>query len=282
MTEARTCVVTACDEIKSYYEKSYKMRQRFIELFSDLGFGHLTTAFSETEILIALFEKVMRFDKDGKPIDRFVLSKGHGAGMVYPILEDMGIFSKEEIDEMVRIGGDLTKIREFVYPGFEFYGGSLGIGIGMAAGLALGLKQNREDGIVFCLCGDAECYEGSVWEAMLFAAHNRLNNLVVIVDRNYLGVSDFTENMCAFEPFADKWRSCNWDVREINGHSYEELFDTLVNVYKRPSSKPLCIIADTVKGKGVGDLCNIPLKHGYMPTGENADNTMKKLERFGI
>ena len=140
MTETRTSVVTARDEIKGYYEKSFAMRQRFLELFSNLGFGHLTTAFSETEILIALFEKVMRFDEDRRPIDRFVLSKGHGAGMVYPILEDMGIFSKEETGEMVRIGGDLAKIREFVYPGFEFYGGSLGIGIGMAAGLALGLS----------------------------------------------------------------------------------------------------------------------------------------------
>ncbi|MCR4842023.1 MAG: hypothetical protein K5840_02045 [Eubacterium sp.] len=266
--------------VEEYYEKSYRIRKRFIEIFSKLGFGHLTTAFSETEIMIALFEGVMRFDENRKPIDKFVLSKGHGAGMIYPILEDMGIFTSAEIEDMVRIGGDITTIRDYVYPGFEFYGGSLGIGIGMAAGLALGLKQNRQDSMVYCLCGDAECYEGSVWEAMLFAAHNRLNNLVVIVDRNFLGVSDFTENMCGLEPFSDKWLSCNWDVVEVDGHSYEELLEVLSDTHRRKSSAPLCIVADTVKGKGIDDISNIPLKHGYMPKAGDAEEAIRKLEHL--
>ncbi len=265
-------------DINNYYEKSTLIRRRFIELFSELGFGHLTTAFSEAEILIALFEEVMRQDENGKFIDKFVLSKGHGAGMVYPILEDMKIFSKEETESMIRMGGDFSRIREYICPGFEFYGGSLGIGIGMAAGIALGYKQNREDRVVFCLCGDAECYEGSVWEAALFAAHNRLNNLVLIIDRNQLGVSDFTENMCGLEPFLAKWESCNWDVREIDGHSYEELFETLQAVYRRTSSRPMCIIANTIKGKGLEEVSNMPLKHGYMPTGQAALDAIHNLE----
>lgn len=263
------------------YEKSFSMRHRFLELFTKAGYGHLTSAFSETEIMIALLEKVMRFDKDKKPIDKFVLSKGHGAGMLFPILEDMGIFTMEEVEGFLGIGGDIMKIREYVYPGFEYYGGSLGIGIGMAAGLALGLKLNRSDANVFCLMGDAECYEGAVWEAMLFAAHNRLNNLVVIVDRNYLGCSDFTENMCGLEPFADKWRSCNWYVREVDGHSYEELLPALSDMRRKKSDRPVCIIADTVKGKGIEYLSNMPLRHGYMPVDAEADSAFKELCYFG-
>lgn len=264
------------------YDKSYAIRRRFLELFSELGYGHLTTAFSETEIMITLFEKIMRFDEDKKPIDKFVLSKGHGAGMVFPILEDMGILTAEETKAYLTKGADLMWIRDYVIPGFAFYGGSLGIGIGMAAGLALGLKQNRSDSMVYCLVGDAECYEGSVWEAALFASHNKLNNLTVIIDRNYLGVSDFTENMCALEPFANKWRSFNWRVEEVNGHSYEELISVLGDSKARKSNMPLCIIADTVKGKGLDYLSNIPLKHGYMPSVSEAKLAMDKISGLGI
>lgn len=263
------------------YDKSYAIRKRFLELFSELGYGHLTTAYSEAEIMIGLFEKIMRFDDEKKPIDKFVLSKGHGAGMVFPILEDMGILSEDEVKKYLSKGADLTWIKDYVIPGFAFYGGSLGIGIGMAAGLALGLKQNRSDSMVYCLVGDAECYEGSVWEAILFAAHNKLNNLTVIVDRNYLGVSDFTENMCAMEPLAEKWKSFNWRVERVDGHSYEELLHVLGDSKERKSDKPLCVIADTVKGKGLDYLSNIPLKHGYMPSISEAKVAVDKISGLG-
>lgn len=263
------------------YEKSYQMRKRFLEIFTELGYGHLTTAFSETEILISLLERVMEFHKDGHPKDRLVLSKGHGAGMLFPIFEDMGIFSKDDTADMIKLGGDFLRLRELFYPGFEFYGGSLGIGLGMAVGLALGDKLNRDSCLTFCVLGDAECYEGAVWEAMLFAGHNRLNNLIVIVDRNYLGCSDFTENMCELEPFADKWKSCNWETRSIDGHSYEEILGALSGVRCRKTSKPLCIIADTVKGKGLEHLSNVPVRHGYMPRGEEAKFSFEMLEYVG-
>ncbi len=264
------------------YEKSYQIRKRFLEIFTELGYGHLTTAFSETEILILLMEQIIRFDDDKKPVDRLVLSKGHGAGLLYPILEDMGIFKKKDILSMIRLGGETSPIKEYCCPGFEFYGGSLGIGIGMACGLAMGLKQNRDNSLVYCLAGDAECYEGAVWEAMLFGSNYRLNNLVVIVDRNYMGCSDFTENMCELEPFEEKWKSCNWETRVVNGHSYGELYDALSSARSRTSSKPLCIIANTVKGKGLEYLCNVPLNHGYMPHGDAVKEAFDKLEHVGI
>lgn len=263
------------------YQKSYEMRKRFLEIFTKLGYGHLTTAFSETEILIALLSETMNFhagNVNDKNRDRLVLSKGHWAGMLFPVFEDLGILSKEEIEEIIKCGGDFTKTRELFYPGFEFYGGSLGIGLGMAAGLAMGAKLNREDWMVFCLLGDAECYEGAIWEAMLFAGHNRLNNLVVVVDRNYLGCSDFTENMCELEPFEEKWKSCNWDTKAVDGHSYEELLGALEGIRSRRTSKPLCIIADTVKGKGLDYLSNKPLMHGFMPKGEEVCAAYENLK----
>lgn len=269
--------------MKNYYEKLYnksnKVRKRFLEIFTGLGYGHLTTAFSEVEILITVLEEIMKFDIDDNFRDRFVISKGHGSGMLFPIFEDMGIFTEEETKEMVRVGGDFSKLKGLFYPGFEFYGGSLGMGLGMAAGLALGAKLDRESWFTFCLLGDAECYEGSIWEAMLFAGHNKLNNLVAIVDRNFLGCSDFTENMCKLEPFEDKWKSCNWDTKVVNGHSYEELLEAFSGIKSRKNDKPICIIADTVKGKGIDYLSNIPVLHGFMPHGDDAE---KAIEACGI
>lgn len=266
------------DYYKRLYNKSDKIRKRFLEIFTKLGYGHLTTAFSETEILITVLEEIMEFRSDDRHRDRFVISKGHGAGMLFPIFEDMGIFTPEEIEEMVKVGGDFSKLKGLFYPGFEFYGGSLGMGLGMAAGLALGAKLERESWFTFCLLGDAECYEGSIWEAMLFAGHNKLNNLVAIVDRNYLGCSDFTEHMCKLEPFEDKWKSCNWDTKVVDGHSYEELITAFSGLRSRRGDKPLCIIADTVKGKGIGYLSDIPVLHGFMPSGDNVQKAMDSLE----
>lgn len=269
------------DSCRKLYETSYRMRKRFLEIFTNLGYGHLTTAFSETEILVALMQ-VMKLDPSAQDADRLVLSKGHGAGMVFTMLEEMGLLAPGELDRVIRPGGDFSVFDRYFYPGFHFYGGSLGIGLGLAAGMALGQRLNRAGSLVFCLLGDAECYEGSVWEAVLFAGHNRLNNLIAIVDRNYLGCSDFTENMCALEPFADKWEDCGWEAKKVNGHSIEELLEALSGVRTRSTARPLCIIAETVKGKGLEQFSNIPLMHGFMPKGEQIGESFRNLERIGL
>ena len=267
---------------ETLYLKSYQLRKRFLEIFTELGYGHLTTAFSETEILITLFYKAMNYNArniNSEDRDRLIISKGHGAGMLFPIFEDIGILDRDEIIDTVRLGGNHARIRRLFYPGFEFYGGSLGIGLGMAAGLALGAKLNRKDWLAFCLLGDAECYEGAVWEAMLFAGHNKLNNLVAIVDRNYLGCSDFTENMCGLEPFREKWESCNWETKVVDGHSYEELVQAMEGIRARKTSKPICVIAETVTGNGLDYLSNVPLMHGYMPKGDEIQKAFENLKK---
>ncbi len=262
-------------------QKAYKLRKRFLDIFTSLGYGHLTTAFSETEILVALFYEAMQYDaeewKDGNH-DFLFMSKGHGAGMIYPVLEDIGVLTSAQLNEMLRFGKSSATSRKFFLPGFEFYGGSLGIGLGMAAGLAYALKMDRDARMVFCVLGDAECYEGSVWEAAIFAAHNQLNNLVVVVDRNYMGCSDFTENMCRLEPFEEKWKSCGWDTKKVDGHSVKALAGAMARIRSRAFSGPLCIIAETVKGKGLDRISNIPLMHGYMPKGDAACEAYKNLK----
>lgn len=264
---------------KELIELSYKMRRRFLDIFTNLGFGHLTTAFSETEILITLLMEVMNYNPKDSKSDKLYLSKGHGAGMLFPIWEEMGILMKGEIDSIVRLGGDFSKIKTLFYPGFEFYGGSLGIGMGMAAGHALGAKLNKEEYFVYCVLGDAECYEGSVWEAVVFAGHNKLNNLIVVVDRNGLGCSDFTEHMCGLEPFAEKWRDCNWEVFETNGHSYLSLINTFETIKNFNYDKPICLIANTKKGKGLKYTIDKPLMHGYMPKGEEIARAYAELDK---
>lgn len=262
------------------YAKSFAMRKRFLELFTKLGFGHVTSAFSITEIVITLYTHILRYridDKDWQERDRFVLSKGHGAGMLFPVFEDAGLVSAEELETALKIGGNQENLLGLFYPGFDFYGGSLGIGLGMAAGLAMGAKLGRKSWLTFCIVGDAECYEGAIWEAAMFAGHNRLNNLVVIVDRNGLGCSDFTEDMLALEPFADKWKACGFVTKEVDGHSYEELLEAFSGIRTKKNAQPLCIIANTVKGKGLDYLSNIPLMHGYMPKGDEIERAFDSL-----
>ena len=204
---------------------TYKNRKRFLELFTTLGYGHVTSAFSWAEISTILYYEVMNLSEENP--DRMVISKGHGAGMLFPVLEDIGKISREEMESILKVGGNSKKLRKFFYPGFDFYGGSLGIGIAMAVGLAKGDKLNNSTRKTYCILGDAECYEGSVWEAIHLAGHLELDNLIVIVDRNYLGCSDFTEHMLKLEPFKEKWIYSGWEVKEMDGHNLKMIYDAL-------------------------------------------------------
>lgn len=242
---------------------TYKNRRRFLELFTNLGYGHVTSAFSWAEISTILYYEIMNFS--GEESDRMIVSKGHGAGMLFPIFEDLGFINREEMENILKVGGDNRKIKKLFYPGFDFYGGSLGIGIAMAVGLAKGDKINNSSRKVYCILGDAECYEGSVWEAIHFAGHHELDNLIVIVDRNFLGCSNFTEKMIRLEPFKEKWIYSGWDVYEVEGHNLENVYNSLVFASSQGHKKPQCIIANTKKGQGLDYTIDKPLMHGFMP-----------------
>lgn len=264
-------------------KKSLHIRRAVLDMCINAGTGHVTSSLSSIDILVALYYgNVMQFDPkipDWDNRDRFILSKGQASPALYVILADLGYFDQKELNNFAQKDGKFGVHLQHDVPGVEITSGSLGQGFGVAAGLALGAKMDRDLHLVFALLGDGECYEGSVWETAMFASHNKLNNLVAIIDRNYLCVTDFTENLVELEPMEDKWVSFGWDVLRIDGHSFESILKSLINVRSRRSSKPLMIIADTIKGEGIKCLSNIPLWHGIAPKGKEAKACKIDLER---
>jgi len=271
------------NDILALEEKARGIREVVLEMCCNAGTGHVTSAFSSVEVMVALYYGgVLRYDPKNptwEDRDRFIMSKGQASVLFYPILADVGYFPKEYIEGFCRADGRFGVHLQHDVPGAEITSGSLGHGFGIATGMALAAKQDRKLHLVYALLGDGECYEGSIWEAAMFASYNRLNNLVAIIDRNHLCVTNFTENMLELEPFEEKWRSFGWNAVSINGHSFEEILEALDGVRSRKSSKPLAVIADTVKGEGVSFLCYEPLWHGIPPGGKDSVCACEELKR---
>jgi len=260
-------------------EKALQIRQDVLKMCIDAGTGHVTSAFSCIEILVALYYAILR--KNPKmPLwderDRFILSKGQASVALYPILADCGYFPKHDLKEFCHRKGKFGVHLQHSVPGAEITSCSLGQGFGIATGMALAAKKDRKHHMVYTLLGDAECYEGSVWEAAMFANHHRLNNLVAIIDRNHLGVIDWTENMVELEPLLDKWRSFGWDAVTVHGHSFEQLLQMDLPRQRR-SAKPFVMICNTTKGYGVSFLENDWTWHGISPKGKDAERAKKEL-----
>lgn len=266
--------------INKLEEKANWVRRQTLEMCVRANTGFLASAFSSVELLVALYYgDILRFNAanpEWDERDRFFLSKGH-AITLYPILADLGFFSISELDRFCQEDCMLGAIAENNIPGTEAVSGSLGHGLGIATGTALAAKMDGKSYISVALLGDGECQEGSVWESAMFAGHHELNNLVAIVDRNFLGVTDFTENFLRLNPFEDKWNSFGWEAATINGHSFEEIFAALKDFRQRSSNKPLVIIANTIKGKGVSFMENKPLWHARVVSGEQVEIARKEL-----
>jgi transketolase len=245
--------------------KANKLRNIILDMAIKSG-GHLVSSFSCVEILVVLYyDGVLKVDPrnpEWEERDRFILSKGHGEMVLYAVLADLGFFPLDWFKTRYRKGDCfLGGHPDFIIPGVEVTTGSLGHGLGIGAGISLAAKMNGKPSFQYVLMGDAECTEGSVWETALFASKHRLNNLIAIVDRNHLGVLDFTENYTALEPLSEKWSSFGWEVGIVNGHSFEELIRTFRYARTRNSNRPLLVIAETIKGKGVSFMENNPIWH---------------------
>ena len=267
--------------VTSELEKEARtVRQRILEMCVNAGEGRVASAFSCTEILVALFYGgILRFDVNDlrwEGRDRFVMSKSPGVVGLYPILSDLGFFPDIELQKYCQLDGRLGPYGDNI-PGVEAVWGSLGHGLGVGAGLALAGKMEKKGYMTVVLLGDGECYEGSVWEAAMFAGHHQLNNLVGIIDRNWICTIDFTENCLRLEPLANKWREFGWDVVTIDGHSFDEIFTAFTDFHERESNKPLMVIASTVKGKGISLLENNPMGHIIIPTMEQLDKAREEL-----
>ncbi len=261
--------------------KAQWLRQQVLKMTCGAGAGHVAPSFSCAEILVALHQGgVLRIDpKDPKwaDRDRFILSKGQSAVALYAVLADLGFFPVEELYTFTLKGSRLGGHTEDTIPGVEAFTGSLGHGLPIAAGLALAAKVDRKDYFTYVLHGDGECHEGSVWEAAMFASYHRLNNLVLIVDHNGLSATDFISEYLNLDPIEDKWRAFGWDVVTVDGHSIPELLAVLGKARHRKSSKPLAVIAETTKGKGVGFIENRPIWHYRIPVDDELDVACKAL-----
>jgi len=257
------------------------VRHEVFEMIISAGKGHMGGSFSCVEILLALYHGgILRVDPRNLRLeerDRFILSKGHSAEALYAVLADFGFFPISELATYGKGGSRLGGHVDNKIPGIEVSTGSLGHGLGLGVGLALSAKMDRRDYMTVVLLGDGECYEGSVWEAALFAAHQELSNLVAIIDRNQQITLNYTEECIRLDPLDEKWRAFGWDVAVVNGHAFEELFRALENIRSRRSPRPLVIIASTVKGKGVSFMEGQLQWHHNIPKGKKLEIARKEL-----
>jgi transketolase len=262
-------------------ERAAWVRHETFEMVMGAGKGHIGGSLSCVEILVALYHGgVLRVDParpDWSGRDRFVYSKGHACESLYAVLADVGFFPRELLRTYGRSGSPLGSHVDRRIPGVEVSTGSLGHGLGIGAGLAHAAKLDGRDTITVVLLGDGECYEGSVWEAAMFAAHHRLDTLVAIVDRNRQITLEYTEECLKLEPFADKWAACGWQTRQIDGHETDEIRRALGDVRHRGSGRPLVVIADTIKGKGISFMEGVVGWHHGVPRGADVETARREL-----
>jgi transketolase len=240
-------------------KKANDIRKKSLTLLSRAGKGHLATSFSETDILTALYYHILKIDPSNprwEERDRFFLSKGHGCEALYPVLADRGFFPEEKLLTYQKFNTTLA-----AHPnanklaGIEATTGSLGHGLSLAVGMALGARLDKATYRIITMLGDGENNEGMVWEAAMSAAHYGLDNLTAIIDRNGLQNDGYAKDVMNTEPLKEKWESFGWEVREIDGHDMEQILNVLKAIPFR-EGKPSMVIAKTVKGKGAPVLEN--------------------------
>jgi len=263
-----------------YPQISREIRKKVLKMMFDSQTAHLGGCLSCVDILNVLYFKILKIDPQdplAEDRDRFLLSKGHGAAALYAALAQRGFFSEEILNGYCQDGGKLPghSTRGCV-PGVEVSTGSLGHGLPMGAGMAIAAKNGGKNYRIFVLMSDGECEEGSVWEAALFAAHHKLDNLVVIVDRNRWQAFGKTEKVLKLEPLEDKWNTFNWYVQRVNGHNFEELEEAFTNLSQE---KPNIIIADTIKGKDCPSFEDKLESHYYNLNQQQYEETIKYLNQ---
>jgi len=258
-----------------------KTRQDILKMAMSANGGHIAPSYSMVDILTVLyFDNVLVYDAqdafwEGR--DYFILSKGHGVLALYSILSQAGFFTEDKLKTFGKLGSELGSLaRAYSVPGVEASTGSLGHGLSYATGIALSLKKENKNNQVYVLLGDGECEEGSVWEAVMFAAHNKLDNLTMIVDYNGLQAMDSIQSIMSLNDFKSKFESFGLCVLDINGHDYSEIKRAL-NKSKDLCQKPKVIIAHTVKGKGISFMENVPIWHYRIPDKDELKIALKEL-----
>lgn len=257
-----------------------KIRSHVLHMTHRAKSSHVGSCFSTADLLAVLYENILRFDPANlqwQDRDRFILSKGHGCAALYAVLAEKGFFPLSWLEDFYQNGSQLFGHATHGVPGVEVSTGSLGHGLPIACGMALTAKRDKKDFRVFALLSDGECDEGSVWEAALFASHHALDNLVAISDYNKIQNTGAVKDILDLEPFAEKWKAFGWAVREINGHDLKGIQETLKQV-PFETGKPSCVVAHTLKGKGVRFMENNLLWHYRSPNAQELEAALRELE----
>lgn len=256
------------------------LRRHIIAMIAAAGSGHPGGSLSAADIITALYFKIMRHDPKNPQWhdrDRFILSKGHAAPVLYAALAECGYFPVEELSTLRKLDSRLQgHTDKSLTPGVEMSAGSLGQGLSFGIGVALAGKLDARDYQVYVLLGDGECDEGQIWEAAMAAAHYKVDNLTAIIDCNELQLDGCTRDIMGLEPLVDKWRSFNWHVLDINGHDVNQILEAAQKA-KDTKERPTVIIARTIKGKGVSFMENNVDFHGKPPTPEQAETALREL-----
>ena len=257
-----------------------RIRRHALEMTHEGRSSHIGSVFSMTDIIAVLYGLILQYDPanpEWEERDRFILSKGHAGAGVYAALAECGFFPVDTLRDHCKNGKYLSgHISHVQVPGIELSTGSLGHGLPVACGMAKNAKLLQKKHRVFVILGCGECNEGSNWEAAMFAAHHKLDNLVVVIDYNKLQGFDTNSNTLGLEPFSKKWESFGWDVHEVNGHDHDELTVVLSSLNPR-DSRPNCIVAHTIKGKGVSFMENKVLWHYRNAQGDEYEKAKSEL-----
>jgi transketolase len=267
-------------DILELKKKAVQIRKDILKMLTGAGSGHTGGSLSLVEILIALYYYKLRHDPkkpDWDSRDRLLLSKGHGCPALYAVLADRGYFPKESLWTLRRLGSKLQGHPQTGLAGIEISSGSLGQGLSIANGIALAARLDKSDIRVYCIMGDGETNEGQVWEAVMTAAHYKLDNVCAIIDFNKLQIDGFCCEIKDMGPYLHKWNDFGWNAIETDGHDIAMVMDALDKA-ERTKGRPTVIVAHTIKGKGVSFIENKAEWHGVSPKKEEYERAVKELE----
>ena len=259
--------------------KSIQLRRGLLRHIYHAGAGHTGGSLSCVDILNVLYNRILRVSPAtfGDPQrDRYIQSKGHSVEALYAVLADRGFFPESDLESLCRYQSPFVGHPTRKVPGIEMNTGALGHGLSISVGMALAGKLDDAPYRVFTLLGDGELAEGSNWEAAMAAAHYCLDHLTAIVDHNTLQITGRTRDVCSNEPLDEKFRAFGWAVRSVNGHNFAELTEALSKPAE--TGKPTCIIANTVKGRGVSFMEDVVKWHHGVPSDADFDRALKELE----
>jgi transketolase len=257
-----------------------RLRRDIVTMIAKAGSGHPGGSLSAVEIVTALYWRILRHkpsDPQWRDRDRFILSKGHAAPVLYAVLAECGYFPKSELATLRQLDSRLQGHADrTATPGVEMSSGSLGQGLSFAIGCALAGRLDRQPWRVYALLSDGECDEGQTWEAAMSAAKFKVDNLTAVVDNNGIQLSGFNRDIMPLDPLNQKWGAFGWQVFEVDGHDFSQLFNAFGKA-RKVKEKPAVIIAHTIKGKGVSFMENNVDFHGKAPNAEQLEKALKEL-----